>query len=271
MNLLVLLFLTAGDPSPQAPPAEVAVGMPLRLRQVVLPGPRLEALPWTDRRQDFVVRVLEAYPHGDAFRYDLECVGYAPGDYDLREHLRRVGGAAAPDLPSIAVRIVPSLPPGQIEPHALAHVRSPRLGGYRLLLLVLGLIWLAGLLVLARRYSRRSARPSAASQPPPSLAERLRPLVERAQQGDLTVAQQAEVERLLLAHWRQRLDLDDAHPAAAIAVLRDHSEAGELLRRLEAWLHDPQAQRDVDLGALLAPYRHDSLVAPRGPRVGANT
>jgi len=37
--------------------------------------------------------------------------------------------------------------------------------------------------------------------------------------------------------------------------LREHPDAGPLLRGLEDWLHRPEPRESVDVGALLAPYR----------------
>ncbi len=41
-----------------------------------------------------------------------------------------------------------------------------------------------------------------------------------------------------------------------MAMLREHEEAGPLLRRLEDWLHRPAGSAEpVDVAALLAPYQ----------------
>jgi hypothetical protein len=65
----------------------------------------------------------------------------------------------------------------------------------------------------------------------------------------------AELERLLLAYWRQRLELDRAGPGQAMTALRGHAEAGALLRQLDSWLHQPRPSARVDVEALLAPYQ----------------
>ena len=41
----------------------------------------------------------------------------------------------------------------------------------------------------------------------------------------------------------------------AIVAIREHAEAGALLRQLEAWLHMPTPPAEADWQALLAPYR----------------
>jgi hypothetical protein len=46
----------------------------------------------------------------------------------------------------------------------------------------------------------------------------------------------------------------------ALTRLRQHREAGALLRALEDWLHRPPGTANVDVAAVLAPYR--SIPAP---------
>ena len=47
----------------------------------------------------------------------------------------------------------------------------------------------------------------------------------------------------------------NVEPAEAMSRLRNHPQAGELLRQVEAWLHQPGGARDVDVPRMLAPYR----------------
>jgi hypothetical protein len=89
-----------------------------------------------------------------------------------------------------------------------------------------------------------------------TLAERLRPLVEGAVAGRLPPARLAELERTLIAYWERRLHVGDQKPMAALAELRQHPEAGPLLRQLESWLHRPGGGAAVDVAALLAPYQN---------------
>jgi hypothetical protein len=117
-------------------------------------------------------------------------------------------------------------------------------------------VWIAGLAALlfwGRK--RRAARSEEARARPRTLAERLRPLVERAMRGELSSRERAELELGLVAHWRRRLQLDEERPDVALTRLREHPEAGPLLRSLEDWLHRPHPPEDVDVTALLAPYR----------------
>ncbi len=230
--------------------------MPAKLEQLVLPGPELEARPIEDRRSAMVVRVAGAYPHGSAFRYDIIYYGLEPGRYDLKDYLRRKDGSSMEGVPSIPVSVQAILPPGQVEPHGLILGPSPWLGGYRLLILVGGLVWFGVLaaLALAGRRKRQAEVEQMAWRA--TLADRLRPLVMAASTGTLDAGRRAELERLLIGYWRRRLGLEDLPPARVIAALRAHPEAGALLRRLEDWLHRPAGSAgNVDVAALLAPYR----------------
>jgi hypothetical protein len=90
---------------------------------------------------------------------------------------------------------------------------------------------------------------------PQTVAERIRPLVEQASGGQLSAAEKAQLERLLLNHWRERLGLESVDFPEAVRTLRAHPEAGALLRALEDWLHRPPGSVKVDIEAFLAPYK----------------
>ncbi|MBX9626802.1 MAG: hypothetical protein K2X82_23580 [Gemmataceae bacterium] len=236
---------------------DTTVGMSGKVEGLVLPGPELEAKPLTDRAAPVVLRVVQVYPHGTAFRYDLEYFALEPGSYDLKDYLRRKDGSPTAGLPPIPVTAKPILPPGQIEPNQLTIDPGPRVGGYRLLLIGLGVAWGLGLvaIVLSFFFPRRR-RAAAIDAKPVSLADRLRPLVEGAVAGKLSQGELAGLERGLLAYWRKRLKLEAAEPGAAIDALRRHPDAGPLLAELEGWLHRPGPAAPVDVGRLLAPYRN---------------
>ncbi|WP_168221817.1 hypothetical protein [Aquisphaera giovannonii] len=239
-----------------SPRSTTTVGMPATLEQVVLPGAELEVKPQEDKRAPLVVRIVASYPHGTAFRYDLSYYALEPGSYDLASSLRRKDGSPATGLPSLPVRVDPVLPPGQVEPHALAIERSPWLGGYRLLIGLFGSLWCAGLAAILLLGRRKGGAAAEAAARPATLAERIRPLASAALDGTLSEGQHAELERLLIGYWRRRLGLETASPAATIAAIRRDPEAGPLLRGLEEWLHRPDGEaRAEDLAALLRPYR----------------
>jgi hypothetical protein len=222
--------------------------------EVVLPGTRLEARP-VEHKAKMVLRIAETRPRGDALFYDLRYVGLVPGDYDLRNYLVRADGCSTNDLPPIPVSIAPLLPAkhdGQLVEEPVSALG--RLGGYKALMIAAAVVWAALLVPLVWR-RRKKVLVESAPHSEPSLAERLRPLVEQAAQGTLSRDGQAQLERMLLTHWRQRLGLEGLNMVEALARLREHPEAGDLLRALESWLHRPPGSATVDVNAMLAPYR----------------
>jgi hypothetical protein len=221
------------------------------IQDLVLPAPELEVVPVNAASP--IVPHRPKNPHGTAFRYDLEYTGLDPGEYDLSKWLQPLAGASAV-LSPIPVKIRSLLPAGQVLPHPPVPARAPVLGGYRAFLLVAGILWIVGLIAILR-IGRKRALAAAESARPRTLAERLRPLVEHAIAGRLSRVERARLELSLVAYWRKRLGLDALEPRAALAQLREHADAGPLLRSLEDWLHAPVPAHEVDLAVLLAPYR----------------
>ena len=136
----------------------------------------------------------------------------------------------------------------------------PLPGGYRAWMTALALLWaLAAIpLVLAGR-KKKTALADTGEGGPPDLVERMRPLVEQAASGALDTAGRARLERMIFSHWREQLDLPKESELVRMhQQLKDHEEAGPLLRGLEDWLHRPPGTATVDIAALLAPYHHSS-------------
>jgi hypothetical protein len=230
-----------------------SVGMAVTVRDLVLPGTELEVRP-PALETPVVVRVAAVHPHGSAFRYDLVWYGLEPGEYDLGDFLRRRDGSTTEDLPPLPISVRALLGEGRVQPHPLSAGRAPSLGGYRALLGIAAALWLVGLVWLLRG-RRRRAEELAFRARPATLSEQLRPLVAAAVDGTLPPAKRAELELALVAFWRERLSLEDVSAAEVWATLRSHPEAGVLVRGLEDWLHRPRPASEVDLAALLAPYR----------------
>lgn len=255
MRVAFTLLLLAPCAAQSLDQRTASVGMRARIEQIVLPAPELAAKP-LDKDGKVVLRIVETYGHGSQFRYDLEYYGLEPGTYDLAALLVPKAADQAPvALPKIEVKVTPMRAPGQVLPNQLTPDAPPRLGGYTEWLTVGTFGWVLGLfaILFAGRAQRRAAQAAGARQA--TLAERLQPMVEAAAQGKLDSAGKAQLERLLLAFWRRRLELEGVKAADAMPKLRNHPEAGVLLRQLEDWLHRPQPTQGVDLGALLAPYR----------------
>ncbi len=117
-------------------------------------------------------------------------------------------------------------------------------------------LWVVAFFVIWR--SGRRTKVVATATPvhrEPTFAERISPLVERAAAGTLSADEKAALERLLITHWQRRLNLTTANGDELILRLRQHSEAGVLLRALEDWLHRPPGRGEVQVESFLAPYR----------------
>ncbi len=229
------------------------VGAPGFVDQIKLPGSELAAKPVSDDRVPIVVRIVKTFPHGDHFRYDIAFQGLEPGEYNLADYLVRKDGSSTEDLPEIKVEIRSLLPPGQIEPNQLENSILPRLGGYKSLMVIAIVFWsivFAGLILLG--WKRKETAPIIETKK--SFADLLRPRLEQAMRGELHHTQLAELERMLIAFWRRRLDLEGVAIESAIEKIKANPEAGPTVLQLEKWIHSPHAQSDVSLQQLLAPY-----------------
>lgn len=254
---------------------QAGLGLTGEVKDVLLPGSELRVKPDPQGRSPLAVRITATYPHGTVgFRYDLAWVAYEPGSHNLADYLERLDGSTVGDLPPIRIQSVPVLPPG--PPRSLAEFAAPlpKLGGYRTALITFGCLWVAGLvgLVCWRRQATVEAAPTEA--PVRSLADRLRSLLDRARGGALDAESRAELERLVLGFWRERLDLAALPVPEAVRQLRAHPEAGGLLRQVEVWLHSGKsAVSESEVAALLTPYlqpqadtaQSSVAVAPAGP------
>ena len=125
------------------------VGMWGRIEGLVIPGPELAAKPLEDQKRPIVLRVVAVYRHGSAHRYDLAYYGLEPGSYDLRESLVRKDGSPTKGLAPISVTVLPSYP--EADRRTVKDLGSdmiPSVGGYAGRMIVLGVLWVIGLLAL---------------------------------------------------------------------------------------------------------------------------
>ena len=163
---VVQLFISAQgiaqlkSDAPQWP----TVGTTTELADVILPGPKLVGKP-IDDVDPVVVRVTDAIAHGDGFRYRIEYQGMEPGNFDLTKFLVQKNGEAATELPSIPVQIRSLLPPGQVKPNELTKGWLPRMGGYKILMVVMAVLWTLGLLGLIFLGRKRAAQQPDEIQP----------------------------------------------------------------------------------------------------------
>ena len=251
MSLVVSSMLGAVD----AP-----VGQELGIeRQAIVVLERGDYVPRPlDDRTPVIVRLGSVEKADGGFEYRLHLIGFEPGEHRLGDYLMHPDGTPAVELGEKSFEVATILPPdhdGTLTPHLPSAL--PWFGGYRIVLLGMAAIWIAGWVVLHRWGRARRDDATVEIEPPaPGFDERLRPYLERAAAGKLDVAGQAELERLLIAFWRDKLGLAGDSMTSGLARLREHTQAGETLIALERWLHRPGGVRAEEIDSLLAPYRH---------------
>lgn len=230
------------------------VGAQGAIEQIILPGTELAAKP-IDERAPIVLRIEQAFPHGDSFRYDIVFHGMEPGQFDLAEYLQRKDGTSTEDLPEIPVEIRSLLPPGQIEPNALETGWLPSLGGYRNVMIAGVVIWVLGLLGLI--FLGKKKKPVLATEvKPETLADLLKARIESAIENKIDTSGYAELERMLTAFWSKRMGLESLPQHEALVKIKADDNAGPLMRQLEHWMHSPHTDSNADLAKLLAPYKN---------------
>ena len=214
---------------------EVTIGVEGH-RTVEIAGPELHAAPFTPG--DAVsVRIADVTPIPGGFRYELRYVAYGPGKHDLSQTLARADGRPLEPRDDLAIEVDTLLPEDQGgELYATAPSKIDLHSGYLTVMRGLWLLWgllLVPLVWLGRKRRRRAAPPS----PAPTIAERLRTLLQQASTEHLSPEQQADLEQLLIAFWSERLKLSGERLSELIEQLRKHPEAGRQWNRVERWLH----------------------------------
>lgn len=257
LALYILSVFAILGAMPAEPMAEATRGITGHVTIEVDQG-MLRGRPDLNLDSPLLVRIaaVRVRPEGGSI-FDLEFLGTEPGEFDLREVLVFSDGASANQLAPIPIRIVSHLEDNAASDLAMTVPPASTLrGGYVTLLIVIGVAWiLIPIIVIIRKLLRPLPVPIL-EQREPSLAEQLAPLVEAAADRSLTIPEQARLELLLYWYWQAQLQLDDARPEA-VARLRQHKDAGQLLRTVESWLHDPDSSTPTrdDIKKLLQPYR----------------
>ena len=250
--MFVVVILVAND-AVALEERSPTVGAAGSIEQIILPGTELTGKP-IDEGDPIVVRVLNVFPHGDSFRYDIRFHGMEPGKFNLVDWMERKDDSSKSDLPNVEVTIRSLLPPGQIEPNKLETGWIPRMGGYRFLMIAAIVFWLLGLLALI--FAKRK-KPVVETVPEEemTLADLLQQRIEAASENRMDKSQYAELERMLTSFWRRRLGLESEPTHVALAKIKSDEKAGPLMRQIETWMHSPEKSKNVDLATLLDPFK----------------
>ena len=202
-----------------------------------------------------ILRIADIKADHDGYLYDLRYIGLLPGTYNLSDCLLTPEGDQPAGLPSVPVEVLPLLPPEHdgslVSQQLMAHTLP---GGYKLFFSAIWLLWALLLIPLSLLFRRRGGDVVEPPPPPPTLAELIKPLVEKAVSGELSVSGKEHLERLLTGYWRRELNLDHEAAYQMLIAIKRHPEAGKLFEQLECWLHRPPESRQVNIDELLKPY-----------------
>lgn len=230
-GLALLMFVVVVSLWPRD---RITIGVEGR-RVVSIPGARLTPIPYT-HGDALAVRIAEVDPVPGGFRYDLRYMAYGPGRHNLSEYLldeRQQPVSGLPEMPISVAALLAKDESGKLleTPSTPIDLRTNYRWG-------MGLLWcLWGLLLLPLFFHGRKPRSRMVELPPPTIPERLRQLLEQAAHSELTVEQQTDIEKLLLAYWAERLQLPQERLTETLNELRKHPSAGADVSRVEQWLH----------------------------------
>ena len=251
--MLAILFLAtsfatkeAGAELSASPTVGIEGGVSLEI-----PGPQLFAVQ-PDEDALLYLWIEDVQSQGESFTYEFRYVGMKAGKHNLLYYLRQEDGSIPQGLQEkYSIEIESALEEDHVGYLTKINPLPIRLfKWYREI--VVGLVLLWGVLLVPLIFAgRRVKEEEIAVVPPLSLADRLRPLVVKAVDGEMTLADKALFERLMLGYWCQKLDLDPQEILESLTVIKQHETAGELICTIENWFHKPTGGDDVDIASLL--------------------
>lgn len=249
----ILFYFLGASPSQSYGQEKPSVGLQSSI-QVTIPGGEVEARPLPECKIPIVARITKKRALEKSFEYTIVFYGLEAGEFDLRDALRRKTGETLSAVPPILVKVESVLPPGLVEPNTIPSNPLGLTSTYKSTLILAAILWVLGLLAIL--FSGRASKASTVEieEKVLTLGDRMQPLISRAIAGELDSDGQAELERILLSHWRSKLSLNDLSAGEAIAKMRQDEEAGQLLRQLEEWLHRPGDKDGVRVQEILSNY-----------------
>ena len=224
-------------------------------------GQRIRPRSDLDLDSPILVRIAgERTLEDGVIEYEFEYIGSHAGTFDLREVLEGADGSVLnhESVPEITVEIVSHLSAdSETDVFVVSNPGTELTGGYRIGLIVIGVLWGLVPVVAISRRMRSTPEVVVAEAPKPSLADQLKPLVVSASKRELSVSERGRLELLLYAYWAKRLGLNETDRPSAIASLRRNETAGLLLRAIEGWLHGRETAvvAPSEINSLLEPYR----------------
>ena len=249
-TLLSLLFLASANAA-----NETSVGINIKVDGIEITGEKVQPIPRMDSSAPIVIRISNSEKTDAGYVYDFRVEGYEPGDYNLCDFLQRLSGKPlGEDVEAIPFHVDSVLEPDVMDVEPPAIIEPERIGGYKLLLKVFAGLWLLIPIIYLIMKQKKSSQ-EVDEKLPPTLADRIAPMVQQAADGTLSTDDRAKLERMVLGHWMEKKPaLRNLTTAEAIKQLRADDEASPLLLALEKWLHSPSPSEYAEISDLLAPY-----------------
>ena len=252
LSLLLIVSVTAAN--------KASVGVNIEIADIEIAGDKVEPVPRMDSASPLVLRISRSKKSETGYIYSFRVEGYEPGDYNLCDYLQRVNGKLlGSDVEEIPFHVDSVLEAGVMDVKPPKVITPKRIDGYTLWLKISIGFWIVVPIIFLIVRMKRSSQ--AVDKPmPPTLADRIAPMVQQAANGTLNIDDRAALERMVLGHWLEKKpELNNLTTAAAIKRLRADEAASPLLLALEKWLHSPQGADDAEIGDLLAPYAEGRL------------
>ncbi|MFT5904818.1 MAG: hypothetical protein ACI9E1_000404 [Cryomorphaceae bacterium] len=240
---LMIHLLTAAE-------NRTSVGVGFVIEGVEISGSKVIPIPRADYKTPIVLRVVRSEETDTGFRYSLHAEGLDPGNYDLAKYLKREDNTLL-ETEAIPLEVYSVLEKPLTEPRKLTPTKPEKLGGYTTLLWALGIAWAIGLLGIIF-FKKRDHLTEDHQASPPTLTEKIAALLK---QGKTNTDSQAQLERLLIGHWMEKLpELNDRPMSESLTFLRNNEESSPMILSVERWLHSGKEISEEEIERTLAPY-----------------
>jgi len=229
-----------------------SIGSGLVIEDLEIKGSKLAVIPRIDTKVPIILRIVEAKSVEGGYSYDLHVEGLDEGKYNLASYLKRADGSveAIPEIPFEAYSI---LKDKWAEPRALEKVKPEKIGGYITLVLVLIVLWVVGLVAILLLKRKRATTAQVTADP--TLGERIYKLLKESN-NDLTADQKAELDRMVIGHWRHQFpDLEHRPVADSISFLKGNPKSAPMLLSIEKWLHSGRDVSAQEIDEALSSYQ----------------
>ncbi|RFC43949.1 MAG: hypothetical protein DVB28_001270 [Verrucomicrobia bacterium] len=250
-----LFFVPSKQPKTDAPALPNGPTVGTEAATTILLDQRSYSVAELTSNTPLLVRIAGIEPKDDGvFAYHLVYTGLEIGVFNLTDFLVTTTGQRLRE-PIATVTIGSVIPPG--ARHAAVYTDPPYQGRavpYKFLLILGTLVWAGcGGALFWPVKKQPAVTPDPEPEPqqdepdaeessaPKTLAELLRPLVEKAANKSISLEEKGRLEQILFEHWGKELELDHLDSLEQLRRILAHPDAGALLRTIERWLYQPNS------------------------------